>query len=192
MDSTELNKIAGAFIGAVLLFLLLHLAASKLYGTHPTMKHHGDALAFAVEIEDTGGGEEEVVITIAEAILDADVDQGKKVFNQCKACHKLVEGDNGVGPYLYGIVGRDIAAADGFNYSGALSGMDGVWDLAALDAFLESPSGFAKGTSMSFKGLRDVEDRANVIAYLNELDGTPVDFGEAPADTEHAQARPAN
>ena len=67
-------------------------------------------------------------------------------------------------------MGRPKAAAAGFGYSGALAGMSGDWSAENLNAFLEKPSGYAPGTSMSFSGLKKVSDRVNLIAYLDSLD----------------------
>ena len=92
------------------------------------------------------------------------------MFRKCQACHKLEDGANSTGPYLYGVVGRDIAAAAGFGYSDALNGMEGDWTPEALNGFLENPKSYAAGTSMAFAGLPKVEDRANLIAYLDGLD----------------------
>ena len=81
-----------------------------------------------------------------------------------------MSGENGAGPYLYGVVGRAKAAADGFGYSDTLASMGGEWTPENLSAFLEKPAQYAPGTSMSFSGLRKIEDRADVIAYLDSLD----------------------
>lgn len=106
----------------------------------------------------------------ATAIDPALIAQGEKVFKKCAACHKLGEGArNGTGPALAGILGHPVAAAEGFKYSGALKdmGADGaVWDGDSLHSFLESPKTFAKGTKMSFAGLKSPEDRAAVIAFI--------------------------
>ena len=51
----------------------------------------------------------------------ADTGKGERVFNKCKACHVLEDGQNGVGPHLYDVVGRDVGAVEGFGYSGALA-----------------------------------------------------------------------
>jgi cytochrome c len=64
------------------------------------------------------------------------------------------------------VVDRPKASADGFNYSAALSGLGGAWTPENLSGFLENPRGYAPGTSMSYNGMRDVGDRANLIAYL--------------------------
>ena len=99
------------------------------------------------------------------------VAQGQKVFRQCKACHQVGEGaTNRVGPHLNGILGRDIAAAEGFRYSGAMAKMDGTWDDDRLAEFLADPRGTVRGTRMAFAGLRDEADIAAVIAYLHSFE----------------------
>ncbi|WP_116598101.1 c-type cytochrome [Primorskyibacter marinus] len=101
------------------------------------------------------------------AIDPALVDAGEKVFRKCKACHQIGDGaKNRTGPHLNGVVGRKIAAVDGFKYSKTLDAMDGVWDEEALSAFLANPKAYAKGTKMSFAGLRKPEDLAAIIAYM--------------------------
>ena len=93
------------------------------------------------------------------------------MFRKCSACHKLEDGANGTGPHLYGVVGRDIATvADYGSYSSTLSDMGGAWTAENLNGFLENPKQWAKGTSMGFNGLAKVEDRADLIAYLDSLD----------------------
>ncbi len=107
----------------------------------------------------------------AEAAFDAALAAaGETLFKKCKACHKIEEGGkNGAGPALHGVFGRAIGHADGFRYSKAFEKLaedGGVWDAAALDAFLASPKDFAKGTKMSFAGLKSAEERAAMIEYL--------------------------
>ncbi|MDJ0627326.1 MAG: c-type cytochrome [Rhodobacter sp.] len=110
--------------------------------------------------------EEAVVAVAADPELIAT---GEKVFKKCKACHKVGDGaKHGTGPHLNGIVGAAVGAKD-FKYSKALTSLadsGAVWDEAALAAFLEDPKGFAKGTRMSFRGLKKAEDVAAVTAYL--------------------------
>jgi cytochrome c2 len=103
-----------------------------------------------------------------------DAANGEKVFKKCRACHQAVEGKNGVGPSLWGVVGRAVASVEGFNYSDAMLSRGGTWDFAALNAFLTDPKGTVPGTKMSFPGLKSEQDRLDVITYLNEIDGTPV------------------
>ena len=99
-----------------------------------------------------------------------DAAKGEKVFRKCQACHAVgVGAQNKVGPMLNGVVGREIAAVEGFKYSDVLAGMgaDGLtWTPEELAAFLKKPREYAKGTKMSFAGLRKEDERADVIAYL--------------------------
>jgi cytochrome c2 len=97
--------------------------------------------------------------------------QGELVFQKCYACHSVVPGETGLtGPNLFGVVGRAVASAADFEYSAALERLPAqgyrVWTEAALDAFLKSPEDFALGTTMTFVGLADPDERADVIAYL--------------------------
>lgn len=101
------------------------------------------------------------------AIDPALVEAGEKVFKKCKACHQIGDGaKNRTGPQLNNVVGREVAAVDGFKYSKTLDAMEGVWDEEALSAFLANPKAYAKGTRMSFAGLRKPEDLAAIIAYM--------------------------
>jgi cytochrome c len=107
----------------------------------------------------------------AGALGAGDAEQGEVVFQKCYACHSIVPGETGLtGPNLFGVVGRVVASAPDFDYSTALERLPGqgyrVWTEAALDAFVKSPEDFAPGTAMTFVGLADQDERADVIAYL--------------------------
>lgn len=115
------------------------------------------------------------LVTVASAQaqdLTGDPENGEKVFRKCKACHMVGEdAKNRVGPILNGIVGREAAAVEDFKYSDAMKAAaeEGlVWTPEDLAAFLEKPKEFIDGTKMTFAGLRDEADRADVIAYLAE------------------------
>ena len=110
--------------------------------------------------------------TPAAAVV-GDAAAGEKVFAKCKSCHTIDQGGaNGIGPNLYAIAGDAIAEGrGGFAFSDALKAHKGNWDAATLDQWLTSPSGFASGTKMTFAGLTDAKQRADVIAYLNSKGG---------------------
>lgn len=111
----------------------------------------------------------------AAADLGESIKLGKKLYAKCKACHTANKGGrNKLGPNLWNIVGRAKASVDGFKYSDALKGLDGDWTAADLDGFLENPKAYAKGTRMSFAGIRAAGDRAALIAYLRSLGDNPV------------------
>ena len=113
--------------------------------------------------------------SFADLLVAADIDleAGEKKFRKCKACHSLDEGKNGVGPSLWGIINRDVASIEGFKYSDAMKAREGTWTGAKLFEYLENPRGAVPGTKMSFRGLKDAQDRINVIGFLNEVDGSP-------------------
>ena len=167
-DTMTITKAGGALCGSLLVFLLGAWAAEELYH----VGGHGDHSEQAYSIE-TGEGEvEEVVEEVPFDVVftSADASRGERVFRRCSACHQLEDGANGAGPNLYGVVNREVGVAD-FGYSGALTEVAEVWTPENLNGFLERPSGWAPGTSMGFAGLPDVEDRANLIAYLATIGG---------------------
>ncbi|AHC99756.1 c-type cytochrome [Leisingera methylohalidivorans] len=166
-DTMTLTKATAGVCGAFLVLLLGKWGAEALYH----MDSHGEA-SYVIEVASAdAAASDEPEVSFEELMASADVAKGAKVFKKCSACHKLEDGANSTGPYLYGVVGRDIAAAPGFGYSGALTGLDGSWTAEALDAFLTKPSAYASGTTMSFSGLKKQKDRVNLIAYLDSLDG---------------------
>nr|3M97_X Chain X, Cytochrome c-552 [Paracoccus denitrificans] len=126
------------------------------------------AQAYTYPVESAGGAEGEAVDEgpdFATVLASADPAAGEKVFGKCKACHKL-DGNDGVGPHLNGVVGRTVAGVDGFNYSDPMKAHGGDWTPEALQEFLTNPKAVVKGTKMAFAGLPKIEDRANLIAYL--------------------------
>ena len=165
MNTFEITKIVGAFCGSLLVFLLIRFAGEELYHVD-----HG-AEAYVIAVPEGAGGEEgaaEEEVDMAALVAEADPGAGETIFRRCGACHALEAGENRAGPYLHQVVGREIAAAEGFSYSEALSGLEGAWDYESLGNFLRNPQEYAPGTTMSFAGLASAEDRAAVIAYLEQ------------------------
>jgi cytochrome c2 len=108
--------------------------------------------------------------------------RGQAAFAKCAACHTVNEGGmNGIGPNLFGVLGRDIASRNGFTYSTSLSDKDGKWDFAKLDLWLARPKLFAPGTKMSFTGLSNAQERADLIVYLN-LQGSLIPRPDVPSE----------
>jgi cytochrome c len=126
-----------------------------------------------------GGGPE---VPIATLLASADAAKGVEVFKKCAACHTINQGGaNGVGPNLYGTLGEAIAQGKGgFAFSDALKSVGGTWDFDKMNAWLQSPRKFANGTKMTFAGLSNPQDRANVILYLNQQ-GSNLPLPAAPA-----------
>ncbi|MBO6603299.1 MULTISPECIES: c-type cytochrome [Paracoccaceae] len=170
-DTMTITKIGGAVCGALLIFLLAGWAADGLYsvgGAHDEDHRAGYVI-------DTGEGETEVAeevveVPFAELYAVADASAGERLWRQCSACHSDQPGVNGVGPYLHGVVGRPKHTVEGFNYSDGLLATTGDWTPENISAFIENPREYAPGTAMAYNGMRDAEDRANLIAFLDTLD----------------------
>ena len=111
---------------------------------------------------------------MADGHITGDAEKGERVFKKCKACHAVgADAKNKAGPILNGLIDRQMAQVEDFKYSDVLValGEDGkTWSPEELSAFLEKPRTYAKGTKMSFAGLRKEKDRDNVIAFLASFD----------------------
>jgi cytochrome c len=166
MNTMEITKLVGAVCGSLLIFLLIQTAAHAIYNTE------SEAVAFAVEVAEPTGGDEAPAeeVDVAALVSAADPAAGETVFKKCAACHKL-DGANGVGPHLDGVVGRAIGAVEGYAYSDPMAGHGGNWTPDELFHFLANPKQFVPGTKMSFAGLPKPEDRADVISYLEQHGG---------------------
>ena len=174
-DTMTMTKIVGGFCGMLLVFLLGNWAGESLY--HVGGHGHGDEHAQAYVI-DTGeshsqDGDSVAVqeISFSEVYASADPAAGERLFKACRACHKVEDGANGTGPHLFRVVGRAVAAVAEFRYSGALAAVVESWGPEQLNGFLENPKSFAPGTKMAYRGMKDIEDRANLIAWLESIDG---------------------
>jgi cytochrome c len=122
-------------------------------------------------------------------IAKADPAKGQQIFNKCAACHNADKGGaNQLGPNLWDVLGEPIGQGKGFAFSDALSKKGGTWDWDKLSQWLSSPKAFAPGTKMTFAGLSNPEDRADVIAFLNAHSDAPKPLPAAPAQ---AAAKPA-
>ncbi|CAO4180116.1 C-type cytochrome [Methylorubrum populi] len=188
MDSFELNKVAGAVLGALLFAVGSGFVAELIY--HP--KPAGNAGYPLPEPEPKSAGAEAAapkVEPIAVRLASADADKGKGGTKACQACHSFEKGGpNKVGPDLWDIVERQKAHHEGFDYSAGLKEKGGAWTYEDLDHFLENPKGYVKGTKMAFAGISSPTERANVIAYLRTLSDSPKPLPAAEKKEEKAPA----
>ena len=119
--------------------------------------------------------EEDRPTPIANLLAEADAALGPQVAARCTTCHSFEkDGGNRIGPALWNVVGRDIASREDFNYSSALSEIEGNWTAEALDGFLLKPKAWVAGTKMGFVGLKDEVDRANLIAWMYQQSDAPL------------------
>ncbi|MEE7478717.1 c-type cytochrome [Methylobacterium hispanicum] len=191
MDSFELNKVAGAVLGAVLFAVGSGFVAELIY--HP--KPAGKAGYELPEPQPESGAPSEAakVEPVAVRLASANVEKGQGGTKACQACHSFEKGGpNKVGPDLWEIVERPKASHGGFEYSAGLKEKGGAWTYEDLDHFLASPKGFIKGTKMAFAGISSPQERANVIAYLRTLADSPKPLPAADkAEAKPAEAKPA-
>jgi len=193
MNSFEINKILGALLGTCLVLVAVHIASGAIF-TPPAPAKPGYEIAVKEEQPaQPRGGAAPAEVPIEALLATASADRGAQAAKQCQVCHTLQKGEGAkIGPNLYGIVGRPRATAAGFNYSAAMKAKSGAWSIDDLNAFLTKPSAFIPGTAMTFAGLANEKQRADIIAYFNTLSDNPQPLPTAqakpPAATPPAQA----
>ena len=102
----------------------------------------------------------------SEGTRAADVDNGRKLFDQCAACHSLGEPGDFEGPLLKGVFGRKAGSLEDYRYSAAMKRSGVTWDEASLDRYITDPQAFIPGNRMAFAGIADTSLRDDLIAYL--------------------------
>jgi len=175
-DTMTLTKLGGGLFGSLLIFMLGGWLAETIYVT--AEYGYGERQqAYTIEVEgDETGAEPEIEVDqaalFAAAWPVADAAEGVGEFRACAACHAIAADEQKVGPSMHGVVDRAVGSVAAFGgYSGALSAAFDVWTPENLNLFLLHPKVAAEGTSMNYGGIEDVQDRANLIAYLATLDG---------------------
>jgi cytochrome c len=192
MNDLNFNKIFAALLVAGITASLSGFVASKVF-------HHEKLEKNAYQIEGVVSAEGGAPAAAAkpEPILDliasADVAQGQKIAKVCASCHSFDKGGpNGMGPDLYGIVGRGKGSHEGFAYSDSMKQKGGNWDYEDLNHFLWKPKSYVEGTKMTFAGLKKPEERAAVIAWLRTLSDSPKAApSAADIEAEKADLAPA-
>ena len=188
------NKVAGVVLATVLGVLAITELGHLLVPSHAAHELTAENTAYPVDWAALDSGHsvevvEEGPTDYGLVLAAADIGAGERAARRCAACHSFDQGGaNGVGPNLWGIVGADIASHDGFGYSGALESIEGGWTYEALDAFIESPAGYAPGTAMSFRGLGNDDTRLELIAYLRSLPDNPMPLPAPLVETASADA----
>ena len=183
------NTIAGWVLFAGIVALGTSIVAGEIY-------HSGrpEKMGFPIEgVEQEGEGGAKAEQPIEAFLAKADPAKGADVFKKCAACHNAEKGGpNQLGPNLWGVLGEPIGQGRGFPFSAALSGKGGSWDWKSMSDWLKSPKTFAPGTKMTFAGIGNPQDRANIIAYLNQQSDHPLPMPAAPAAPTADEGQPAD
>jgi cytochrome c len=173
------NTIAGWVLFAGIIALGGSIVAGEaLHSERP------ETMGYPIEgVVEEGASGAEAEKPIEFYLASADPAKGEQVFKKCAACHNADKGGaNQLGPNLWGVLGEPVGKGRGFAFSEALSSKGGNWNWDNLSEWLKSPKAFAPGTKMTFAGLGKPEDRADVIAFLNQHSDSPLPMPEAPAE----------
>ncbi|MGF1462557.1 MAG: c-type cytochrome [Maricaulaceae bacterium] len=195
MDNFEFSKLGGAVLAVGLFTFIVNEFSHSLFHSE-TLEEPAYKVA-GLDYDSLGGSassasaepeaEPEPELDFATLLLQADVDAGERISGRCAACHSFNEGGaNRVGPNLWNIVNRPSGSKEGFNYSNALAGFNQPWTYERLNGFLAGPANYIEGTSMAYAGLREAEDRANLIGWLRTLSADPAPLPE-PTTVEPAE-----
>lgn len=180
------NTIAGwVLAGGIVALGLSIVSGMYFHGKAPEKE------GFAVVAEAGGESGGAAAVPIATLLATADVAKGEAAFKKCAACHTIAQGGaNGIGPNLWASMGKPHGHVAGFSYSDALKSIPGNWDFEGMDKWLANPKKYAPGTKMTFAGLSNPEERANLIAYLN-AQGSNLPLPPPPAADAAAPAADA-
>ncbi len=187
MDSMEVNKAIAAVLVAGIAFFV-----TGTIGTILVNEHRLEKPAIKIDVPEAaapaGAPAPAELPPIANLLAKADLAAGESYASKvCAACHTFNQGGKaGIGPNLYGVVGASHGHMEGFNYSTALKSKAGPWTFDELNEWLHKPSAYAPGTRMTFAGIANDQERANVIDYLHTLSPNP-----EPLPTPSATPAPA-
>jgi cytochrome c len=190
MNSFELNKILGAILGTCLITLALNIGAGAIFAPEKPAKP-----GYVIAVKTEGGGAKKAEaakeVPLPVRLAKASVNKGQATAKQCQACHTFEKGGpNRVGPNLWNVVGDERGKGrNGFNFSSAMKAKGGEWTYDELDKFLTDPRGYINGTAMTFAGIKNDQQRADVIDYLHTLSDNPLPLPKAQA--ENAPPPPA-
>ena len=178
MNEADVNRTALVGLGSIL-FAMLLVAFSNLVFEPGRPKVPGYALPTsagpAAEAAAPAPAKQETPLPVL--LAKADAKKGEQDAHVCTTCHNFTEGGGAkVGPDLWGVVGRPVASVAGFSYSDALKQLGGDWTYEKLNDWIADPKAMAAGTKMAFAGEKEPQRRADILAYLQTLSGSPVPF----------------
>lgn len=169
MSGFELNKILASILLASLIAMVTGTVVNLLYKPDLSPKERGYSVAMVGHGTGHTPGHQEPTstVTIADLMKNANAAHGQNLVKKCVSCHSLEkDGPNKIGPHLWNVIGREKAAITDYKYSAAMIASAGVWDYESLFNMIKKPSVYMPGTKMSFSGITNPQDIADIIEYL--------------------------
>ena len=180
MSSLEVNKIIASLIIAFLIIVFIS-ATGDILVKKQGINDGNDLTAYLVDIpeKDTYDSETTKKLAVTEPIspflINASIKKGEKLFKKCSACHSYSkDGANKVGPNLWNLINRPKGSINAFSYSKSLSEFGGKWTFEELSEFLYKPKQYIEKTKMNFAGLKEAQDRADLILFIRGQSDEPV------------------
>jgi cytochrome c len=193
MSDLNRNMILGAALTTAFALAVLGVITPMYFEPKPPAKP-----GYAIAVAEEAGGEAapEAPPDWGTVLKTADVSAGEAKTAVCKSCHMFdPSGANNIGPGLYGVVGRKPGTHPGFAYSPAMIAFGAkqpIWDYQHIYEFIAGPQKYIDGTKMTFIGMKNSQDRINVIAYLHTLGSSlPIPAPNPKAAAPAAGAKPA-
>ena len=172
MSSFDFNKILASIILGIIIILIIGKVGNNLINLEESPQKE---TAYKIDIPETSSS----IITAAENLesiesitllfANASLNNAEKIYKKCGACHNYEKNSKAkIGPNLWDIVNQPNANAEGFAYSNSLATFGGSWTYQELNNFLYKPKDYIKGTKMNFAGLKNSQDRADLILWLSK------------------------
>ena len=183
MSGFEINKILASIILAVLIIGGISFVGNLIVNVD---HKKNQVTAYKIDIPESDintrsavNEKNEIIESISALLMNGSLEKGEKLYKKCGTCHNYKKNSTSkIGPNLWNIINRPKGNVEGFSYSSSLVEFGGKWTYEELAKFLYKPKDYISGTKMNFAGLKNVEDRANLINWLRQQSDNPVPLPE--------------
>ena len=171
-----MNKILVSIIFTLILVLGINKITNIIYHVEkpetPAFQINVTTVASSETQKSSDSSQDGDIMALFASVSAAE---GAKIFSKCKACHSITKGgDNKIGPALWNVLGRQAGSIENYKYSKAMAAYGKIWSFEEMDGFLIKPKDWIKGTKMSFAGLKNEKERADVILFMNKNTDNPL------------------
>ena len=183
MYGFEINKILASIILAILIIVGISYLGNLIVNID---QKENQVTAYKIDIPESDintrsavNEKNEIIESISALLMNGSLEKGEKLYKKCGTCHNYQKNSTSkIGPNLWNIINRPKGSVAGFSYSNSLVEFGGKWSYEELSKFIYSPKNYINGTKMNFAGLKNVEDRANLIFWLRQQSDNPVPLPE--------------